>query len=173
MTALVTVRELRIVVLGAAQTKGSAKAFVPAKWAREAVAAGRAPRAIVTNDNPNAKEWEGRIATEAQNVIGDSGLFAGPVAQAIGFHLPRPKSLPRRVVHHVTRPDCDKAARCVLDALTHVAYNDDGQVVELHVSKRFAAEGDGPRAEIIIREAATIDPSNPLPADSLFHGLEQ
>jgi Holliday junction resolvase RusA-like endonuclease len=150
-------RRVAFTVLGAAQTKGSAKAFVPKKWAQDAVAQGKAPRAIVTNDNPNAKAWEQRIATEAQKV-GGGALFTGPVILTVAFHLPRPKSLPKRVTHHMTRPDCDKATRCVLDALTGVLYGDDGQVVELHVRKQFAELGAAPRADITLEEASSIAP---------------
>jgi Holliday junction resolvase RusA-like endonuclease len=154
-------RSVSFTVLGAAQTKGSAKAFVPQKWAKAAVAEGKAPRAIVTNDNPNAAAWQQRIATEAQAVAGPL-LFIGPVVLVMTFHLPRPKSLPRYVAHHLTRPDCDKAARCVLDALTGVLYHDDKQVVELHVRKQFAAAAAPPCARITVMEAAAPDP---VPSD--------
>lgn len=149
-------RRVTFTVLGTPQTKGSTKAFVPKKWAQEAVQQGRAPRAIVTNDNPAAKAWEQRIATEAQAVAGE-GLFVGAVALIATFYLPRPKSLPRRVLHHVTRPDCDKATRCVLDALTGVLYRDDSQVVELHVRKQFAAIDTAPRVHVALEEAPDPD----------------
>lgn len=153
-------------VLGAAQTKGSAKAFVPKKWAEVAVRQGKAPRAIVTNDNPNAKAWEQRIATEAQ-AAGNDYIFLGPVTLVVSFHLPRPKSLPKRVTHHITRPDADKALRCVLDALTGVLYHDDGQVVELHVRKQYAGLTEAPRAVITVEEAAPAD-AELLTTGSLF-----
>jgi Holliday junction resolvase RusA-like endonuclease len=41
-----------------------------------------------------------------------------------------------------SRPDVDKLARAVLDALTGVLYRDDGQVVTLDVTKRYG-EQDG------------------------------
>ena len=172
MSLTMTRRRVSFSVLGAAQTKGSAKAFVPRKWAVAAVAEGKAPRAIVVNDNPAAKEWERRIATEAQSAAAD-GLFVGPVVLIATFHLPRPKSLPRRVVHHVTRPDCDKVTRCLLDALTGVLYHDDGQVVELHVRKQFAAPAAPPCVCITLAEAAPPDPrQGDLIADaSLFAEL--
>jgi len=156
-------RRVHFVVLGEAMTKGSAKAFVPKKWAQAAVAQGKAPRAIVVNDNPRAKDWEQRIATEAQKV-GGGALFTGPVILTVAFHLPRPKSLPKRVSHHMTRPDCDKATRCVLDALTGVLYGDDGQVVELHVRKQFAELGVAPRADITLEEAVAAEPTEIQPA---------
>ncbi len=175
MVSVLTMARRKVVftVLGAAQTKGSAKAFVPKTWAAAAVAQGKAPRAIVTNDNPKAKDWEQRIATEAQAVAGET-LFEGPVVLSVAFYLPRPKSLPRRVVHHTTRPDCDKATRCVLDALTHVLYRDDGQVIELHVRKQFAALGAAPRAEITVEEAdePSPDTGDPIHPSPLFSGEE-
>lgn len=159
-------RRVAFTVLGAAQTKGSAKAFVPRKWAEQAVAQGKAPRAIVTNDNPNAKAWEQRIATEAQ-AVGAGTLFTGPLILSVAFHMPRPKSLPKRVQHHTTRPDVDKATRCVLDALTGVLYADDGQVIELHVRKQYAALAEAPRADITVEEA--LDPNPDIArTDSLF-----
>lgn len=163
MTLTAARRRVAFTVLGAAQTKGSAKAFVPFKWAKEAVAQGKAPRALVTNDNPNARDWEQRIATEAQKA-GGGELFTGPVVLSVAFHLPRPKSLPKRVTHHMTRPDCDKATRCVLDALTDVLYGDDGQVVELHVSKQYAEVGAAPRADIRLEEAIAPAPIEPAAA---------
>jgi len=45
--------------------------------------------------------------------------------------------------YQATRPDADKLARAVLDALTGVAYRDDGQVAVLRVSKVY-----GPRAQL-------------------------
>ena len=38
------------------------------------------------------------------------------------------------------RPDVDKLARALLDALTGVAYEDDGQVVTLTVRKRYGPD---------------------------------
>jgi Holliday junction resolvase RusA-like endonuclease len=53
------------------------------------------------------------------------------------FLFPRPKSLPRRVRHHTTRPDADNCAKAVKDALRGVVYRDDSQIVELFVSKGY------------------------------------
>jgi len=150
-------RRIVFTVLGQPETKGSAKAIVPKKWADDAHRAGTVPRAIVTNDNPSAAAWEQRIATEAQTVASD-GLFVGPVIIAVTFWLPRPKSLPKYVRHHLTRPDCDKAARCVLDALSGVLYHDDKQVVALHVRKLFAAPAAPTGARIVVEEAEEPDP---------------
>jgi Holliday junction resolvase RusA-like endonuclease len=131
----VTTRRVEFTVRGDAEPKGSARAFVPLAWARAAVYQGRAPRAVVTSDNPASKRWQDRIARRARAVVGDAP-FVGPVSVAITFALTRPPSVRRR--WHTTRPDVDKLTRCVLDALTGTAVIDDGQVVEVHARKRYA-----------------------------------
>src|SRR4051812_25953414 len=85
-------------VRGLAQPKGSAKAYVPKAWAVAAVATGRAPRAIVTHDNPKAKGWQQLVAEQAQ-AAASHDYFAGPVVLTVAFYLARPK---RRVTDHVT-----------------------------------------------------------------------
>lgn len=72
----------------------------------------------------------------------------GPVRVELEFRMPRPKAHYRTIVgelvlrddaprHHAHRPDADKLARAVLDALTGPAFGDDGQVAELVVSKVY------------------------------------
>ena len=51
------------------------------------------------------------------------------------------------------KPDCDNIAKGILDALNGIAYNDDKQVIELHVYKRFT---ERPRVEVTIKEL-TVD----------------
>ena len=49
-----------------------------------------------------------------------------------------------------TKPDCDNLAKTVLDALNGVLWLDDAQVVDLSVSKRYAAE---PHTVVTVRAA--------------------
>ena len=42
----------------------------------------------------------------------------------------------------------DNIAKSVKDGLSGVLYHDDGQISELVVRKRIAAQGDGPRIEV-------------------------
>jgi len=151
-------RVVTFTVAGLPEPKGSAKAFVPLKWAREAVAAGKAPRAVITNDNPDAKNWQQLIASQAQGAAAGV-LFLGPVTVAVIFRLPRPASAPRRVVHHLTKPDVDKLARCCLDALTGVVFADDKAVVDLRARKVFVPTGAQPGAEITVGDAAPPEPA--------------
>jgi Holliday junction resolvase RusA-like endonuclease len=51
------------------------------------------------------------------------------------FVMPRPKTVKR--AEPSVAPDLDKLVRAALDALTSVAYEDDGQVTEIHAIKIY------------------------------------
>jgi Holliday junction resolvase RusA-like endonuclease len=104
--------------------KGSMKAFV------------RGKRAIVTHDNAKVVPWASLVSYTARQHV--SAPLSGPIEAQLVFALPRPKSLPKR--HHAPtrKPDVDKLARLVLDALTGIAWQDDAQVVSLTCAKQYA-----------------------------------
>lgn len=129
---------LRFDVDGVAQPKGSARAFVPKGWTR----------AVVTTANPQLKAWTQLIRTQLQGVLVRPGvastvalLWDAPVRVTLDFHLPRPKSLPRRITRHTRKPDLDKLARGAIDALTGLVIRDDAHVVELFTRKVYATRG--------------------------------
>jgi len=172
ITKFVGARALSFTVDGDPQTKGSARAFVQFGEVLEAADRFRktgkriAPRAYITNDNPNAKHWQETVmdaAIEARRggplVAGE--LMAGPVVVDLRFYLARPLKLANVTVTHATRPDADKLARCVLDGLTGVVYADDGQVVAVRIAKQYAPIDGRPGVAITITEAAVADPAAP------------
>lgn len=124
-------------VLGLPVPQGSKQAFVVGK------------RAVVTERaQATLKPWRSAIAAAAAELVEEP--LAGPLSIRLAFTLPRPKShyrtgaragelretAPRWVE---TRPDVDKLTRAVLDALTGVAYRDDGQIAWVEASKMFGA----------------------------------
>ena len=132
---------LRFRVVATPVPKGSARAFI---------AGGRA---IVTSDARNLKGWEYLIRSQAARVV--LVTTAEPIRIAVDFYLPRPKSHPkRREIPHTKKPDLDKLARAVLDALTGVVYDDDAQVVALRCTKRHATLGEQPGCHITITAQA-------------------
>ena len=143
-----TRRTVTFEVIGVAAPKGSTKAFMP-KGARFP---------IVTHDNARTKGWQHLVSDQAQKVAGD--LFSGPVLLWVKFYLPRPISLPRKVLGHTKKPDLSKLVRCVEDALTGVLYHDDAQIVELHTAKYYAAP-DKPARAVITVEDFTPAPVEP------------
>lgn len=62
------------------------------------------------------------------------------------FYLPRPKR--GKYTDPIDRRDLDNLAKCVLDALNGIAWDDDGQVCELFLYKFYA--DDQPRTIITI-----------------------
>lgn len=124
------VRAVTFTVLGQAAPKGSSKAFA---FRRHDGTLG----AAVTHDNPKTKGWQHAVTAAAQQQC-PGVFFEGPVAIQVDFYLARPKSLPKRVRHHTKKPDLDKLARSVKDALKGVIWKDDSQVVRLIAHKSYA-----------------------------------
>lgn len=133
--------ELVFTVFGLPQPQGSAKAFMP-KGSRYPV---------VTSDNPNLKAWRRDVARAALSA-GCAGRqpHDGPMRVELDFYLHRPQAL-KVDRPHITRPDVDKLARGILDALTGVVWRDDGQVVTLTARKFYTEAGVSPRAVILVQ----------------------
>jgi crossover junction endodeoxyribonuclease RusA len=134
-------------VFGIAQPKGSTKSFA---FKRPDQSLGTR----TTSDNPNLQQWAALVRQVAQMKAG--GVFFAretAVEVEIRFALPRPSSLARRVVHDVRKPDIDKLARGVLDALSGVLFHDDAQVIDLRVGKRYAGADEPASAAIRVQEA--------------------
>lgn len=84
----------------------------------------------------------------------------GPVAVDLAFVMPRPKSAPKRSTPPaIKRPDVDKLARAILDAVTGVVVADDSQIVRLVATKRIAEIGETPGVHITA--SAHSDPPAP------------
>lgn len=130
-------------VAGIPQPQGSARAFAPKGW----------KRAVITTDNTNLKPWRQEVAMMARvemTAIGEGPIDDQPVSVRCEFRFVRPKSLNRRVVHKLTKPDIDKLLRGILDALTGIVFRDDSQVVYVTCSKTFA---EAPGCLITVRES--------------------
>ena len=111
-------------------------------------------RGILVESSAAVGPWRERIALAAHNAMGGRTLMVGPIDITMLFVLPRPKSAPKRTTPPaVKRPDLDKLARAVLDALTNVVFSDDSQVTSLMCSKRLA-DIDEPPGLTITLEAA-------------------
>jgi Holliday junction resolvase RusA-like endonuclease len=153
---------LQFTVYGEAQPQGSARAFVPKGWTRP----------VLTTSNPNLKYWRQLVAEAANRALNavpeaERAQLLEGVRLTVAFHLPRPKSLPKRVTAHTKKPDLDKLVRSCCDSLTAIVFRDDSQVCELLAAKHYAAEGQPPRVEIRVEPTGGVDrisvPAAPLP----------
>lgn len=133
-------------VPGKPQPKGSTRAFMVRG------------RPIITSDNAALKPWAKAIALAFRAA---GGLATPPERMAIvrmRFFVERPKKHfvaldPRRPLRDDVplfpgrKPDVDKLARGVLDALVGLAYVDDAAVVGIDARKDFAC-GHGPGVKL-------------------------
>lgn len=94
---------------------------------------------LVESAGQPLKDWRAVVALAGTEVMAGRSPFVGPLGVDLNFHLPRPKSYPKsRVDWPSKRPDIDKLARAVLDALTHVCWVDDAQITFLRLNKDWA-----------------------------------
>lgn len=72
----------------------------------------------------------------------------GPIEADITGIFPIPKSTSKKQkalminnnIKHTKKPDCDNVTKSVLDALNSYAYDDDSQICDLRVRKRYGEE---------------------------------
>ena len=67
-------------------------------------------------------------------------------------------------IHSDKRPDIDNLAKAVIDGLNGIAFNDDAQIADLHVTKKYHA-GDGQSKTIVIVENIKTEDQKELPKD--------
>jgi crossover junction endodeoxyribonuclease RusA len=92
------------------------------------------------NDNEKTlRPWRAKVA-EAAEQHRVSWIRQSPLCVRLVFQLPAPKHATNGD-WAPTRPDIDKLARAVLDALTGSVLIDDAQVVDLRIRKRYGQPG--------------------------------
>jgi Holliday junction resolvase RusA-like endonuclease len=101
-------------------------------------------------------EYENLVKLSYYNSVGDTKLKGAIKAEIKGV-FPIPKSATKKELYEIKsgnnkytkKIDCDNMAKCVLDALNNIAYDDDSQIYSLSVTKEY---GEVPRVEIILKE---------------------
>lgn len=123
-------------------------------------------RVIVTETNPHTRPWAALVRDAAYQVRPSAtgsdlppSITPMPFPRGTAVHLsatfllPRPVSLPKKVLAATKKPDLDKLLRAVKDALTGVLWSDDSQVVTITAGKRYAATEEGPGVSIAVVSA--------------------
>lgn len=118
-------------------------------------------RVIITDANPNSKDWKLDVKAEARAAMPDGEpLWNCPIAVKFTFFIQRPKGHFRTGKNaHLLRdsapamptskPDLLKLARGVEDAMSGIIYQDDALIVSERLFKRYA---DRPGVQIEIAE---------------------
>lgn len=152
--------DVQVVVYGKPATKGSTRSFIPRRKDGSLVTREDGEPMVVTkDDSKDGKAWAGDVSRAAAEVMQQTGLELVRVAplwvEAV-FVRPRPRShfgagrnatvlRGSAPAYPAVRPDVDKQARAILDALKGVLWADDGQVVALPAFQVF---GDPARCEL-------------------------
>lgn len=120
--------------------------------------------------DPRSQAWEEWVAGQAVEQLrrtptqGEGEDFTLPLQQMrvlvnLRFNLPKPKSYPKRVVHHIKKPDIDNYAKGVLDGLVKGrVLEDDGLITDLTVQKRYLEPGHPEGVEIDLTALPTEAP---------------
>lgn len=132
--------KVSVFVPGVPAPQGSKDAFVNKKTGK----------AQVVEASAEARPWRGEIkmcALDARNAAGARCIDSGAVGVRMVFVYDRPKAH-RKANLKATRPDIDKLERNVLDALTGIAFKDDGQVAQSMKVKRYQRDGETPGLQL-------------------------
>lgn len=106
-------------------------------------------RGVLRESSPHVGPWRERVAIAAHNAMNGRPIYSGQVEVWLDFILPRPKSTPKtRTPPAIKRPDIDKLARAILDAITGTILADDAQVTYLSATKRLAEIDETPGVRI-------------------------
>lgn len=101
---------------------------------------------IMVESCKQVKPWRSDIRSHLLDAAGQPLHVFGdaPVHVSLEFIMRRPKSAPKRTTPPaVKKPDLDKLARAVLDAISSAGvWGDDSQVVSARLKKRIALVGE-------------------------------
>lgn len=119
--------------------------------------------------NKRLPGWRSDARQAAGDALFDGWSLDGPYCVAFSAFYARPKAhtiAGRGLILKSDAPDfpgrvgdTDKIARALLDALTHVVWRDDDQVVDLHGRKRYAALGMSPCLCVTVWSALEYSPT--------------
>lgn len=106
---------------------------------------GKAPFASCY-DPAESRAWKEEIKRQA--IASGHQMLEGALSMELTFHMLRPKSLPKKIVHHMKKPDVDNLAKAVKDGMEGVFYKNDSQVCSLRVRKVYCLEHPGVQVRI-------------------------
>jgi crossover junction endodeoxyribonuclease RusA len=138
-----TRKGIYFIVYAKPQPQGSSRGFHP-KGSKHI---------IITSDNKNLRPYRQQVslcAVAAMNEMGAERIPRKiPVELRLRFYFQKPESRSKKAQMTV-KPDVDKLVRAVGDSLSGICYDDDSQVTDLIVRKRY---GVPERTEIEVLEA--------------------
>ena len=98
-------------------------------------------------DPSKSRNWKADVKMQA--IMQNVKIMEGPLLLKVDFYLMRPKSLPKKVTHHIKRPDLSNLIKGIEDALNGIAWNDDSQICETYQRKLYTTNNPGVEIDVI------------------------
>lgn len=98
-------------------------------------------------DPGKSKTWKDSIRLQA--IQQGAKIIENAASMDMVFYLARPKSLSKKIVHHVKRPDLDNLVKAVKDGLSGVCFKDDSQINAITAQKMYAVDFVGVFVRIV------------------------
>ena len=95
---------------------------------------------LIPDNRQKLETWTCAIRKTASATYSPAPPTRGAIELKLKFYLPPPR-ITEQGRPATTRPDIDKLARAVLDALAGIIYVDDCQVIKMDVSKEYDFNG--------------------------------
>lgn len=121
-------------VAGTPVAQGSTRGFI------------KGSRVVITSTAKGLKKWRKAIEEAAEKKWGVRNPTDKPVSVELVFFVPRGKTVSR--TRPAVRPDLDKYVRAVLDSLTDILFDDDGQVIHIIARKDYERVNQPPGVKI-------------------------
>ena len=136
---------INFTVYGNATPQGRARAFLMRN------------RRIGFYDPDKSKSWKQEIKHAFMKQYENIQIIEDAIELQVTFWMQRPKSLPKKVLHHVKKPDLDNLLKAIKDSLSGLAYRDDSQIVSIRALKVYCT--DRPRVLIKITNVTKPSPT--------------
>lgn len=94
---------------------------------------------VYTPQGPRIATYKALIAETFMQVAPEGFVaFKGPLRLSITYSFKRPAARMRESEFHSCKPDDDNILKSFQDALNGIAWHDDSQICDLHLTKRWA-----------------------------------
>jgi len=159
---------LAFTVRGTPVPKGSMKAFATPISKKCAICGNAKTRAVVTHDSKKTKPWQLLVRFAAETAMREQGQEmsrGAALGVVLRFFIARPAGhfttkdgeptdVPKASapLFPAKKPDIDKLARTVLDAMQGTVYEEDSRIVSIVGTKHFATHGEPPGVAVSVHD---------------------
>ena len=110
---------------------------------------GRRGKFVSVYTPEKTRTYESKVAEIAKAAMGDQEPLETPVVVCVYICLPIPASYSKKrrqdcidkIERPLKKPDADNVAKAVTDAMNGIVYQDDCQIVSLHITKVYGTDG--------------------------------